>query len=511
MERKGLIIILDGFGCGVPSKFNAVLNANTPFIKYLYQTYPFTQIKTSGLSVGLPEGQMGNSEVGHTNIGAGRVVYQDYTRISRDIEIGEFGKNEVINDLFAKIIKNNSTLHLMGLFSDGGVHSDIYHLEAIIKEACSKGVKNIQIHTLLDGRDTPPQSSPGYFERFEKFLNTFTNVNYHIGMVSGRFYAMDRDKRWDRVSKAYFCLTKGEAEQFSNWKEGLAARFNAGENDEFVTPYKTKDFKAITHNDGMFFFNFRSDRAREISHVFLDDVFTGFERGEKLNLCGYVSMTEYETNLPTQIAFKPADLTDTIGEVISKHGFKQLRIAETEKYAHVTFFFNGGVEAKFEGEDRVLIPSPKEVKTYDLKPQMSIYEVTEALLKEIEKDQYKLIILNFANGDMVGHTGFYDAAIKALEAVDECLSKVIPVANKHNYVSIITADHGNSEEMWDEENNVAHTQHTTNPVPLWVVNANEVKSLKSGGSLRDISPTMLKLLGIEKPKAMDGESLCLEL
>ncbi len=512
MERKGLMIILDGFGVGTKDKFNAIQNANTPFIDSLKKDYPNGVIKTSGMAVGLPEGQMGNSEVGHTNIGAGRVVYQDYTRISKDISEGKFSENKAIKHTMETVKKENSTLHLIGLFSDGGVHSDIGHLKAIIEVANKYDINDVQIEALLDGRDTPPQSAPEYFEDFYNFLNRFKNRNYRIGMVSGRFYAMDRDKRWERVEKAYNVLVGKTENEFNSWKEGLDNSYNKDEHDEFVTPFTLKNFTPVKDNDAIFFFNFRSDRARELSHAFLDDDFTGFNRGEKIALSDYLTMTEYESSLinKTSIAYPPADLTDTMGEVISKNNYKQLRIAETEKYAHVTFFFNGGVEEKFKGEDRILIPSPKEVRTYDEKPAMSIYEVTENLIKAIELDKYKLIVLNYANGDMVGHTGIYEAAIQAIEAIDDCLSKVVPIAIKHNYIMTIAADHGNSEEMWNYEANAPHTQHTTGVVPLIIVNAPEVKAIKEGGALKDLSPTMLDLLNIEKPKAMTGISLIIK-
>jgi 2,3-bisphosphoglycerate-independent phosphoglycerate mutase len=512
MERNGLMIILDGYGVGTPDKFNAIQNANTPFMDSLKANYPNGVIKTSGLAVGLPDGQMGNSEVGHTNIGAGRVVYQDYTRISKDITDGNFAKNEGIKNIMETVKKNNSTLHLIGLFSDGGVHSDISHLKAIIKVADEYNINDVQIETLLDGRDTPPQSSPEYFEDFYKFLAEFPDRNYRIGMVSGRFYAMDRDKRWDRVQKSYDMLTGKVINNFNSWKEGIDNSYNNGENDEFVMPFTIKGFTPIKDNDAIFFFNFRSDRVRELSHAFLDDDFTGFDREEKIKLSDYLTMTEYEESLieKTSIAYPSVELNDTMGEIISKAGFKQLRIAETEKYAHVTFFFNGGVEDKFEGEDRILVPSPKSVRTYDEKPSMSIYEVTEKLTEAIKLDKYKLIVLNYANGDMVGHTGIYSAAIEAIEAIDDCLSKIIPVAIEHNYVMTIAADHGNSEEMWNYDANAPHTQHTTGVVPLIVVNAPEVKSIKENGALKDLSPTMLDLLNIKQPKAMTGETLIIK-
>jgi len=509
-ERKGIMIILDGFGKMEKSKFNAVTNANTPFIDKLTKEWPNGEIATSGLAVGLPDGQMGNSEVGHTNIGAGRVVYQDYTKISKAITDDKLKDNNVIMTLLKKVKEKNSTLHLIGLFSDGGVHSDIIHLKAIVELAYNFGLESVQVEAILDGRDTPPQSAPEYFEDFVKFLDKFNDRNYRIGMISGRFYAMDRDKRYKRVQKAYDTLIGKKIEVFKSWKEGLDLRYSNNETDEFITPYVLDKFTPIIDNDGIFFFNFRADRARELSHVFLDEKFTEFDRVKKFDLAGYVSMTEYEKSLPTQIAFPKESLNETMGEVIAKAGFNQLRIAETEKYAHVTFFFNGGAEKLFKNEDRILIPSPREVETYDQKPEMSIYEVTEKLIEAIKSDKYKLIVLNYANGDMVGHTGIYNAAIKAIEAIDDCLSRVIPVAIEHNYVSLITADHGNSEEMWDYDEDVPHTQHTTGPVPLFVVNALEVKDIKTGGALKDLSPTMLDLLNIKKPNSMSGESLVIK-
>ena len=509
MERNGLMIILDGYGVGTDDKFNAIKNAKTPFMDKLKKDYPNGVIKTSGLAVGLPNGQMGNSEVGHTNIGAGRVVYQDYTKISKAIEDKEFSNIKYIKKLMENTQKNNNTLHLIGLFSTGGVHSDIEHLKAIIETANEYDVENVQVEALLDGRDTPPQSASEYFEDFYRFLSKFEHRNYRIGMVSGRFYAMDRDKRWDRVEKAYNMLVGNDKNSFNSWKEGLDYNYNNDVHDEFVIPFTIKGFTPVKDNDSIFFFNFRSDRAREISHAFLDNKFDGFKRDKKLILSDYLTMTEYESSLidKTTIAFPPTDLTNTMGEIISKNGFNQLRIAETEKYAHVTFFFNGGVEDKFKGEDRILIPSPQSVRTYDEKPSMSIYEVTEKLVEAIKSDKYKLIVLNYANGDMVGHTGIYNAAIEAIEAIDDCLSKIVPVAIKHNYAMTIAADHGNSEEMWNYDANAPHTQHTVGVVPLIIVNAPEVKAVKKGGALKDLSPTMLDLLGIKKPEVMTGVSL----
>ena len=506
MDKKlTMLMILDGFGKNPNKEGNAIELANTPNIDELMKKNPTTTIYTSGLAVGLPEGQMGNSEVGHTNIGAGRIVYQELTRITKSIEDGDFFSNQELVAAIENCQKNNSKLHIMGLLSDGGVHSHIRHLFAVLELAKRKGFEDVYVHCFLDGRDTPPASAEGYILKLEEKMKE-KGVG-KIATIAGRFYAMDRDKRWQRVQKAYDAMVKGEGVKATSAEMAIEASYQKEVFDEFVEPTVIysgdKPIAKIENNDSVIFFNFRPDRAREITRTLVDKDFSDFET-EKLNLY-FVCFTQYDETMPNvHIAFKPTVLKNTFGEYISNNGLTQLRIAETEKYAHVTFFFNGGNEKQYPGEDRILVPSPK-VETYDMKPEMSAYEVTEKVLEQIENEKYNAIILNFANPDMVGHTGSLDAAIKAVEAIDECVGKIVKAVEKVNGVLLITADHGNAEQMIDYKTGEPHTAHTTNPVPLILVGMEDIK-LKEG-KLADLAPTMLDIMGLAKPEEMTGESL----
>ena len=506
MRRKPIMLmILDGFGINENEKANAVKLANTPNIDKLMKTWPTTIIHTSGLDVGLPEGQMGNSEVGHTNIGAGRVVYQDLTRITKSIEDGDFFSIKEFSDAIENCKKHNSKLHIMGLLSDGGVHSHIRHLVALLEFAKRKDFEDVYVHCFLDGRDTPPASGETYIAKLEEKMKE-KNVG-KIATICGRFYAMDRDKRWERVEKAYNALVKGEGEKANSAISAIESSYQKEVFDEFVEPTVIcngeEPVAKISKNDSVIFFNYRPDRAREITRSLVDPDFKEFET-ENLNL-HYVCFTQYDETIPNvHIAFKAEELKNTFGEYISKNGLTQLRIAETEKYAHVTFFFNGGEEKQYKGEDRILVPSPK-VQTYDMQPEMSAYEVTQKVVEAINSNKYDSIILNYANPDMVGHTGNLEAAIKAIETIDECVQKVVDAVNKQNGIILMTADHGNAEQMIDYKTGEPHTAHTTNPVPLVLIGLEGVK-LKEG-KLADLSPTMLELLELPKPKEMTGESL----
>ena len=506
MDRKPvMLMILDGFGINPNEKGNAVAIANTPNIDKLKKTWPTTIIHTSGLDVGLPEGQMGNSEVGHTNIGAGRIVYQDLTRITKSIQDGDFFSIKEFSDAIDNCKKNNSNLHIMGLLSDGGVHSHIRHLVALLEFAKRKDFENVYVHCFMDGRDTPPTSGEGYIAKLEEKMKE-KGVG-KIATIEGRFYAMDRDKRWNRVKEAYDAMVNGVGEEATSALGAIEASYQKEVFDEFVKPTVIcngdSPVATIKDNDSVIFFNFRPDRAREITRTLVDKDFNEFET-KKMNLF-FVCFTQYDETMPNvKIAFKPETLVNTFGEYISKKGLKQLRIAETEKYAHVTFFFNGGEEKEYEGEDRILVPSPK-VETYDLKPEMSALEVTDKVVEAINSGKYDSIILNYANPDMVGHTGSLEAAVKAVETIDGCVGKVVEAIEKQNGVLIITADHGNAEQMIDYKTGEPQTAHTTNPVPLILVGLEGVK-LKEG-KLADLAPTMLDIMGLEKPQEMTGESL----
>lgn len=499
------IIILDGYGQRDEVVGNAVKQANTPNFDRYWNHYAHSTLKASGLDVGLPDGQMGNSEVGHTNIGAGRIVYQSLTRIDKAIEDAEFEKNEALNHAIDHALENNSALHLFGLLSDGGVHSHLNHLYALLKMAKERGVKETYIHAFLDGRDVAPMSAYGYME---DLLKVMKELNYgKVATVSGRFYAMDRDKRWERVSKAYEAIVDGIGVKATNPLEAIKESYDNGVNDEFLIPVVIeedgKPVGSVKDNDSVIFFNFRPDRAIQLSNAFTDKEWEHFERKTHPENVKFVTMTLYNPSIVAEVAFPPVTMKNGIGEVLSDAGLKQLRIAETEKYPHVTFFMNGGRNEEYEGESRILINSPK-VETYDLQPEMSAYEVTDALLADIKADKHDAIILNFANPDMVGHSGVLEAAIKAIEAVDVCLGKVVDAIIEKGGAAIIFADHGNSETMSTPEGN-PHTAHTTVPVPVIITKDNI--TIRDGGRLADVAPTMLDLLDIEKPKEMTGESL----
>ncbi|MCR5653731.1 MAG: 2,3-bisphosphoglycerate-independent phosphoglycerate mutase [Ruminococcus sp.] len=501
MKKPVLLMILDGFGIA-PPEGNAIAAANKPNLDRLFSSNPITQIGASGMDVGLPDGQMGNSEVGHTNIGAGRIVYQELTRITKTIEDGKLKDNEAIVNAMDKALENDSSLHLMGLMSPGGVHSHITHLYGILELAKAKGLKKVYVHAFLDGRDVPPSSAKEYVADAVKEMEKI-GVG-RIATVHGRYYAMDRDNRWERVEKAYSALVYGEGVPADCPVEAIQKSYDDGVTDEFVVPIVVKGGDTIKANDSIIFYNFRPDRAREITRTLVDPDFNGFERRNGFFPLTYVCMTQYDATMPNvDIAFKPQSLKNTMGEYMSNLGKQQLRIAETEKYAHVTFFYNGGVEKQYEGEDRILVKSPS-VATYDLQPEMSAPIVTEKLVPAIKSGKYDMIILNFANCDMVGHTGVFDAAVKAVEAVDECVGKVTDAVKEMGGVSIITADHGNADKMIDDDGK-PFTAHTTNPVPFCVIGYD--CKLRTGGVLADIAPTMLRIMGIEQPEEMTGKSI----
>ena len=507
MRRKPMMLmILDGFGINDNEKANAVKLANTPNIDKLMKIWPTTEIYTSGLKVGLPDGQMGNSEVGHTNIGAGRIVYQDLTRITKSIEDGDFFSNQEFIAAIENCKKNNSKLHILGLLSDGGVHSHIRHLVALLEVAKRKDFDDVYVHCFLDGRDTPPASGESYISQLEEKMKE-KEVG-KIASISGRFYSMDRDKRWERVQKAYDALVKGEGEKATSAISAIESSYQQEVFDEFVLPTvicnsNNEPVATIQDKDSVIFFNYRPDRAREITRSLVDPEFDGFTT-KPLDLY-YVCFTQYDETIPNvQIAFKPESLKNTFGEYVSNQGLTQLRIAETEKYAHVTFFFNGGEEKQYPGEDRILVPSPK-VQTYDMQPEMSAVEVTDKVVEAIESDKYDCIILNYANPDMVGHTGNLEAAIKAIETIDECVERVVSAIEEKNGIILMTADHGNAEQMIDYKTGEPHTAHTTNVVPLVLIGVEGVQ-LKVG-KLADLAPTMLDLMELPKPEEMTGESI----
>ncbi len=507
-QKLNMLMILDGYGNNSEKIGNAVKLANTPNINKLKKKYETVEINTSGLEVGLPKGQMGNSEVGHTNIGAGRIVYQELTRITKSIEDGDFFSNEKFIEAIENCKRNNSNLHILGLVSDGGVHSHDRHLYALLELAKRRDFENVYVHCFLDGRDTPPASAEMYISNLQEKMNE--KKIGKIASISGRFFAMDRDNRWERVKKCYNAIINGEGLKVGNAVKAIENSYGQEVFDEFIEPtlITTLDDRTITidKNDSVIFFNYRPDRARELTRAIVDPNFDGFETKKDLNLY-FVCFTKYDETIPNvEIAFEKEELTNTFGEYISEKGLTQLRIAETEKYAHVTFFFNGGEEKQYKGEDRILIPSPK-VETYDLKPEMSAYDVTEKVIKAIEEEKYNCIILNYANPDMVGHTGNLDAAIKAVETVDECVGKVVDAVNKIGGNILITADHGNAELMIDSSNGEPYTAHTTNPVPLILITEDDTLKLKENGKLADLAPTMLELMNLEKPSEMTGNSL----
>lgn len=508
MKSKQLITlcILDGYGINEEARGNAVREANTPVLDGLFKKWPTAVLSASGMDVGLPEGQMGNSEVGHTNIGAGRIVYQELTRITKSISDGDFFTNEALLGAVEHCLEKGTSLHLMGLLSDGGVHSHNRHLYGLLRLAKKKGLKDVYIHCFLDGRDVPPDSGKAFVEKLESKISEI-GVG-RIATVMGRYYAMDRDNRWERVSKAYEAMVLGKGLEADCPITAVAESYKRDELDEFVKPTVIIENglpkATVCENDSVIFFNFRPDRAREITRVFVDENFNGFERAKGFFKTYYVCFTQYDVTMPNvKVAFKPTSLSNTFGEYISKLGYRQLRIAETEKYAHVTFFFNGGLEKEYGGEDRALINSPK-VATYDLKPEMSAYEVADEAVKRIDSKEYDVIIMNFANCDMVGHTGVMNAAVKAVEAVDACVGKVCEAVERQGGIVLITADHGNSEQMIDYKTGGAFTAHTTNLVPLIGVGLTcDIEN----GRLADLAPTMLDLLGEKIPGEMTGKSL----
>lgn len=509
VKKPTVLMILDGYGLNDNCDHNAVCKGKTPVMDQLMSECPFVKGEASGMAVGLPEGQMGNSEVGHLNMGAGRVVYQELTRITKSIEDGDFFQVPEFLKAVENCKKNDSSLHLFGLVSDGGVHSHNTHIYGLLELAKRSGLKKVYVHCFLDGRDTPPESGKGFVEALEAKMKEL-GVG-EIASVMGRYYAMDRDKRWDRVELAYNALTKGQGTSLSSAAEGIQASYDNGKPDEFVLPSVVeKDGKpvaVIQDGDSVIFYNFRPDRAREMAHAFCDQTFDGFSRDKKPDVV-FVCFTDYDEALTGKlVAFKKESIANTFGQFLADHKKTQVRIAETEKYAHVTFFFNGGVEEPNQGEDRILVPSPKDVATYDLKPEMSAYGVCDKLVEAIRSNRYDVVIINFANPDMVGHTGIEAAAIKAVEAVDTCIGRVVEAIREVDGVMFICADHGNVEQLADYKTGEPFTAHTTNPVPFILVNGEPGVTLREGGALCDIAPTLIDLMGMEQPKEMTGKSL----
>ena len=502
MKKPLALIIMDGFGDRKDDYGNAIHAAKTPNLDRLFAENPRTDIGASGMDVGLPDGQMGNSEVGHTNIGAGRIVYQELTRITKSIQDGDFFKNEALCGAMDNCVANHSALHLCGLLSDGGVHSHNTHLYGLLEMAKRYGLDKVYVHCFMDGRDVPPTSGVEYVAQLQEKMKELGVGK--IATITGRYYAMDRDNRWERVSQAYNAMVCGQGGFNSDPVKVMENSYAEGVTDEFVKPTVCTAGAEISANDSVIFFNFRPDRAREITRTLVDESFSGFDRPKGFFPLYYVCMTQYDATMPNvHIAFHPQSLHNTFGAYISEKGLTQLRIAETEKYAHVTFFFNGGVEAPYPGEDRALIPSPK-VATYDLKPEMSAYEVTDEALARLDSGKYDVMILNYANCDMVGHTGVFDAAVKAVEAVDTCVGKLVDKILSMGGKALITADHGNADQMYEADGS-PFTAHTTNPVPFVAVGVEG--KLRDGGRLADIAPTMLQLLGLPQPEEMDGKSL----
>ena len=510
MSKKPVVLmILDGYGLNDNCEANAVCEGKTPIMDQLMSQCPFVKGQASGLAVGLPEGQMGNSEVGHLNMGAGRIVYQELTRITKSIQDGDFFENKAFMAAVENCKKNDSALHMFGLVSDGGVHSHITHIYGLLELAKRNGLEKVYVHCFLDGRDTPPASGKDYVAQLEAKMAELGVGK--VATVAGRYYAMDRVKNWDREELAYKALTKGEGVQADSATGGIQASYDDGKTDEFVMPMVVMEngvpVATIKEGDSIIFYNFRPDRAREMTRIFCDDEFTGFDRGPRVKTT-FVCFTDYDETIENKlVAFEKESITNTFGEFLAAHGLKQARIAETEKYAHVTFFFNGGIEEPNEGEDRVLVPSPKEVATYDLKPEMSAPAVCDKLVEAIKSGKYDVIIINFANPDMVGHTGVEAAAIKAIEAVDACVGRAVDAIKEVDGVLFICADHGNAEQLIDYETGEPFTAHTTNPVPFILVNADPSYKLREGGCLADIAPTLIELMGMEQPKEMTGRSL----
>ena len=506
-----MLAILDGWGAGPLTESNAIYMANTPNMDRWQSIYPYTTLLAHNGAVGLPEGQMGNSEVGHLNIGAGRIVYQDFTRINRAIESGSFFDNDVLKKTFAKAVEKKSTLHLMGLISDGGVHSHMNHLLALLKMAADHGLTDVYIHAFMDGRDTPPTSGLDYISQLQHELVWIGTGR--LATISGRFYAMDRDTRWERIQVAWSALVDGLGVLGRDPVQAVKDAYHRGETDEFIKPIVLLDeaggpVATVKDNDVVLMFNFRADRVRELTHVFTDRNWEEFAVKYRPALAEYITFTQYDKHFTLPVVFPPVSMDHILAEEISASGLRQLRIAETEKYAHVTYFFNGGREEPYPLEDRVLIPSPKEVATYDQKPEMSAYLVTEELLHRIDTQSYSLIVLNFANGDMVGHSGIMEAAVKACEAVDTCLGKIVETFSKKGGIALITSDHGNAETMLDPSSHTPFTAHSSNPVPFILISDRHKEAkLRQGGALCDIAPTILSLLNLAIPGDMTGRSL----
>ncbi len=510
-KKPTVLMILDGYGLNEKREGNCVLNAKTPVMDKLMAECPFVKGNASGLAVGLPDGQMGNSEVGHLNMGAGRIVYQELTRITKSIEDGDFFENEALLKAVKNCKENDSDLHLFGLLSDGGVHSHNTHLYALLELAKKNGLKNVYVHCFLDGRDTAPTSGEGFAKELTEKMKEI-GVG-QIASVMGRYYVMDRDNRWERVETAYRAMVEGKGNMADCGVQAIADSYKQEKTDEFVIPTVViKDGKpvaTIKEKDSIIFFNFRPDRAREITRSFCDEEFDKFERGKRLDVT-FVCFTDYDDTIQNKfVAFHKTSIKNTLGEFLASHHMTQARIAETEKYAHVTFFFNGGIEDPNEGEDRILVKSPK-VATYDLKPEMSAYEVCDKLVEAIKSGKYDVIIINFANPDMVGHTGVQDAAVKAVEVVDECIGKTVDAIKEVNGQMFICADHGNAEQLLDYETGESFTAHTTNPVPFLLVNYDENYTLREGGCLADIAPTLIEMMGMEQPEEMTGKSLLIK-
>ncbi len=513
MSKKPVVlVIMDGYGLRDDKEGNAVALANKPNLDKLMKEYPFVKGYASGLSVGLPDGQMGNSEVGHLNMGAGRIVYQELTRITKAIDEGTFFEMPELINAVQNCKDNDSALHLMGLVSDGGVHSHLTHIYGLLELAKRAGLKKVYVHCFMDGRDTPPDSGIGFIRQLEEKMHEL-GVG-EIATISGRYYAMDRDKNWDRVVKAYDAMTKGIGNKALSAVSAMEESYANGIVDEFIVPTVIEDNGqprgVVKAKDSMIFFNFRPDRAREMTRAFCDDEFNGFDRGERIDVC-FTCFVDYDETIGNKaVVFHKEEITNTLGEYLAKNGKTQCRVAETEKYAHVTFFFNGGVETPNEGEDRVLVPSPKEVPTYDLKPQMSAPLVCDKLCEAIESGKYDVVICNFANPDMVGHTGVLDAAVKAVEAVDTCIGRAMESVKKTDGVMFICADHGNADMLIDPKTHETFTAHTTSPVPFILFNADKKYKLRENGVLADIAPTLLQLMGLPQPAEMTGKSLIIE-
>ena len=511
IKQPVILVILDGWGINPRKEGNAIAQASIPNIDKLTREFPVSSLSMSGVDVGLPEGQMGNSEVGHMILGAGRIVYQDLTLIHKDIDTGGFYRNKNLLDAMKKTRDKSGRLHLLGLLGDGGVHSHQRHMEALIEMARREKVGTVYLHLFLDGRDTPPNSAEQFVLDLNEKLKAYPEVR--IATVSGRYYAMDRDKRWDRTEKAYLCLTEGAGKKADSALEAIRQSYEDKVTDEFVLPTIISGVVPeglIRDGDGVIFFNFRADRARQLTRALTEDDFKEFPRKQRVALCAFATMTQYDESFKVPVAYPPREIKKILGELASQAGIRQLRIAETEKYAHVTYFFNGGEENKFPGEERILIPSPKDVATYDLKPEMSAREVTEALVKQLREQDIGLVIANYANADMVGHTGNFEAAVQACEVIDECIGKVVDAAMSKKGKMIITADHGNIEQLIDYDTGMPHTAHTSNRVPVILVDEERKKNRLNKGTAASVAPTVLQLLGLPLPKEMTGHSLIVD-